>query len=215
MKKIITFLLAICLCVPFALAAVGCGKKETNKASSATSGFYDYQGNLKMSWSEIVKKYPTAFLNDGKTITNPEYGATSPLYELEGILVVDDSVTELDDSAFEDCRFREIQLPASVKKIGERAFAGCWNLEKLTILGNSFDRIGKNWLVDTNRLEYVFIGMTYEQFEGLDHDTSTYGYLSGKLGIIYFYSKQAPQTSGHFWHFDLDGKTPTAWPEAN
>ena len=44
-------------------------------------------------------------------------------------------VTEICDNAFAGAKFREVTIPASVKKIGNGAFSSNTNLTKVTVLG--------------------------------------------------------------------------------
>ena len=231
MKKIITFVLALVMCLPIAFAGVGCGKKSGKINYDANSGLYDDDGNLVMTWAEIVAEYPEAFVDGGKTITNVEYGE-SYFVDLEGVLVIDSSVTKLDHSAFEECQgLLFIDVPASVVRIGERAFANCFC--DIFLRASSFDYIGKQWVDGSDGK--VFFNQTkegyetereefYDEYSKKEMDRKAEGkdlffdYMDEVIRndshcLIYFYSKQAPQTSGHFWHFGLDGKTPTAWPD--
>lgn len=63
--------------------------------------------------------------------------------ELDGYLILPDTVTAINDHAFYNCRrLTGITIPDSVNKIGERAFQGCHRL-KTVIIGNNVHEIGK------------------------------------------------------------------------
>ena len=59
-------------------------------------------------------------------------------------ITIPDSVTEIGDSAFEECTgLISITIPNSVTEIGERGFDGCTSLKQVTI-GNSVTSIGES-----------------------------------------------------------------------
>lgn len=49
--------------------------------------------------------------------------------------IIPESVTEIQNNAFQGCNMNEITIPASIRIIGDRAFRGCSNLKKVIIKG--------------------------------------------------------------------------------
>ena len=130
MKKVISFILALCLCVPIAFAAVGCGKK------GKAAGLYR-DGKLVMSWAQIKKTYSKAFKDGGKTIDGENLSADkeeSYFDDLQGELVIDSSVTKIEANSFYSCTgLTAVTLPSSIKLIDAYVFEQCKNLEKVNI----------------------------------------------------------------------------------
>ena len=59
-------------------------------------------------------------------------------------IVIPDSVTEIDYSAFKGCTsLQQIVIPDSVTEIGENAFNGCTSLQQI-VIPDSVTKIGKN-----------------------------------------------------------------------
>lgn len=78
--------------------------------------------------------------------------------ELDGYLILPDTVTSINDHAFYNCRrLTGITIPDSVNKIGKRAFEGC-NRLKTVIIGNNVHEIGKWAFADCARLTNLTIG---------------------------------------------------------
>ena len=78
--------------------------------------------------------------------------------ELDGYLILPDTVTSINDHAFYNCRrLTGITIPDSVNKIGESAFQGC-NRLKTVIIGNNVHEIGKRAFADCARLTNLTIG---------------------------------------------------------
>ena len=71
---------------------------------------------------------------DGMTVTKIGYCAFRGYGRgLTGI-IIPDSVTEIEDEAFEDCEsLTDLTIPRSVKKIGKRAFESCRSLTSVVI----------------------------------------------------------------------------------
>ena len=217
MKKILSIFLALCLCVPVAFALAGCGKK---KSSAKAGGLYDYDGNIIMSWAEIKKQYPTIFADGGKTIVNPNNRDDTPLCGIidekdGGLFVVDSSVTKIDNYAFFGMR-AGFDIPASVKYIGDYAFAECNNMDSILIRGLSFDYFGSNVFYSCRELRRIYIGMTRAQYEKIK-DSDAYDGLRSiaereEEPNLFFYSEtKAAEYPGYkSWHYDENGK-PDFW----
>ena len=139
MKKIITFVLALCMCLPIAFACVGCGKKNV-------SGLYDANGKRVLTWSQFVKTFSHAFMYNGKMIVNndyvDEYGGMTANSDssvlsragIEGNLIIDGSVEEISDYAFAGCdSLYRVKILSGVKVLNKEPFANCRNLERVVI----------------------------------------------------------------------------------
>ena len=78
--------------------------------------------------------------------------------ELDGYLILPDTVTSINDHAFYNCRrLTGITIPDSVNKIGKRAFEGC-NRLKTVIIGNNVQEIGSWAFANCARLTNLTIG---------------------------------------------------------
>nr|WP_298679277.1 leucine-rich repeat protein [uncultured Treponema sp.] len=78
--------------------------------------------------------------------------------ELDGYLILPDTVTSINDRAFYNCRrLTGITIPDSVNKIGKRAFEGC-NRLKTVIIGNNVQEIGSWAFANCARLTNLTIG---------------------------------------------------------
>ncbi|MCR5462875.1 MAG: leucine-rich repeat domain-containing protein [bacterium] len=100
---------------------------------------------------------------------------------VEGIKI-GTGVTKIEDNSFMNCDLKTILLSSYIEKIGENAFSGCDELEKVFYSGTSID-----W-------DYVYIDSGNESL------TNT---------TIYFYSETEPTEQGNYWHF-VDN-VPTIW----
>ena len=71
--------------------------------------------------------------------------------------VITYSVEMIHGEAFRNCQFiREIQLPDTVDKIGNRAFANCVNLEKINVPAiATADKVGTEIFYNTPELKYI------------------------------------------------------------
>lgn len=128
MKKIITFLLTvitICLCF------VGCGEPAPSPVEDFSYEFKDgevtitgYTGtDLEIVIPEIIDERPVTVIGE-KAFS--EYDMTS--------IVLSDTVTSIEKSAFDDCEnLKEVNLGKGLKNISENAFYNCKLLEKIDI----------------------------------------------------------------------------------
>lgn len=124
LRKMITYLLIICMLIPPASALEG--ERVMLSGAIESTDFSE-----KLFWT---------LTRDG-TLTISGKGAQAVWsWEDMGIelpvkrLVVGEGVTELSDSAFAGCtRLEQVQLPASLKTIGGYAFQGCTSLNQIRI----------------------------------------------------------------------------------
>ena len=110
---------------------------ETIQAGN--SGLYE-NGTRVMTWYELAEKYPDAFEEEGKILANIEGAGTyktSFLAELEGELIIDESITEIEDAAFLSCsKLTSITLPSKITTIGFSTFKYCSSLTSIKIPSN-------------------------------------------------------------------------------
>ena len=77
-------------------------------------------------------------------------------------LIIGDSVTEIGDDAFEECRnLQKIFFGKNIKKIGKEAFHKCYSLTEI-ILPHGITEIGLNAFEECRNLKKVFIPNTLE-----------------------------------------------------
>ena len=121
-------------------------EKQDNKLVYLESGLYDEEGNLIVSWYELVNKYGIDLEKDFVPQFDENDEVTN-LSEIPGVilssdeklkqgtkLVIDSSVKKISNYVLSmNATIKEIIIPNSVTSIGEGAFGMCTNLEKITI----------------------------------------------------------------------------------
>lgn len=115
------------------------GNLNFNVGVGFVPGLYTLEGTLSKSWQELLDE-GTIHVTDGALTTNfvydEETGDTSNTSAdaLVGRLVIPDSVTSLDISAFAYCsNLTSVRIPDSVTSIGNGAFGYCSNLSSVKI----------------------------------------------------------------------------------
>ena len=97
-------------------------------------------------------------------------------------------------------------IPDAVTEIGRYAFAADSNLRYL-VLGKGVKTIEEGVFNNTG-LTAVYYKGTQTEWNGISIDD----YNDPIKNISrYYYSDSQPSTSGDYWHFDQDGKTPVIW----
>ncbi len=124
MKKLLSSLIAVCLCLTTvaALSSCGCQKEEDTRVITATT-----------TEPELVDENGFGFIIvDGKTLTLTKYSGTATDIEIpsefEG-----KPVTEIKNGAFRETDIKSVSIPSSIKTIGDRAFTSCVKLEKVVM----------------------------------------------------------------------------------
>lgn len=134
-KKILTFLLILCLIIPASFTLTACGGDTGTKGLTY----------MKVSTGYSVSSIGTA--TDAEIII-PEKHKGEP-------------VVSIWDEAFQDCTFiTSITIPSSVTDIGEAAFDGCTGLKSLTI-PNTVTNIGFGVVVNCTALESLTTPIFY------------------------------------------------------
>ena len=127
-KRILTFLLALCLIIPATFTLTACGGGDTG-----TKGLT----YMKVGGGYSVSSIGTA--TDAEIVIPEKYKG--------------EPVVSIWKEAFQDCTFiTSISIPSSVTDIGEAAFDGCTGLKSLTI-PNTVTSIGFGVVVNCTALE--------------------------------------------------------------
>lgn len=94
-------------------------------------------------------------IQDGKVIAFREHEG------FDGNIIIPDDVTEIGNRAYEVafCGIKRVDISPTVKKIGERAFACCENLEEIDIPAG-VEVIGKEAFSDCHSLKKIYISET-------------------------------------------------------
>jgi len=96
---------------------------------SIASGLYQ-NGELSMTWEEIITKYPFSFTNNLTVIKE----SPDAFKDLEGVLVIDSSIVEIEEKAFKNAdNLKGVIISEGVTKIGYEAFADSDKLESVLI----------------------------------------------------------------------------------
>ena len=91
--------------------------------------------------------------NDGKPVRELTRELTETLDGIEGAtkVVIPDSVTSIEDGAFEDCAsLTSVEIPNSVTSIGKSAFEDCASLTSVEIPANA--KLEKDAFPDKRRV---------------------------------------------------------------
>lgn len=102
-------------------------------SNSAPSGLYS-NGKYVKTWSTLKTEYSSAFRGANTIRSDSRYVSRSYFDDLSGELVIDSSITTIDDKAFYNCDgIKTILIPNSVTNLGISAFESCSGLESINI----------------------------------------------------------------------------------
>lgn len=130
--------------------------------------------------------------NDRKIVIPSEYNG-KPVVAIAG------------EAFYCDGFITSVEIPDSVKTIGEGAFSDCMVLRSLTI-GKGVTSIGTYAFEKNEGLSTVYYKGTVEEWANITIDSSNVSLTSATR---YYYSATIPTTSGNYWHY-VDG-VPTKW----
>lgn len=155
--------------------------------SIGTTAFY---GCLNIEYInipvDVISIGYRAFASCG--ITTVDWNATacasgSDVFDSSRVLTTvnfGDDVTMIPQSAFRGCTgLTSITIPDSVTSIGNNAFSGCTGLTNVYYCGTE-----KNW-------QNVMLGSSNQLLTS---------------ATIYYYSEEAPEGEGNYWHYDENGE---------
>lgn len=104
---------------------------------------------VKVFLEEFAKKY-----GDETTADAEEY---EKQFSRQAFYVIPDSVTRIEDSCFSDCEaLTHVEIPSSVKKIGNLAFFKCKGFETITI-PDGVESIGSDGFSYCERVTYIYV----------------------------------------------------------
>ena len=117
---------------------------ENTDTQNGTAGLYDKDGNLLVSWDDLVNKYgldiEKDYLNEFSSREEKSASSIFAKNNFTGKLVLPNTITKIGSYAFAYCNgLLEVVIPDSVTVIGSGAFTGCENLEKAILPKNLTD----------------------------------------------------------------------------
>ena len=165
-----------------------------------------------------------------KSVTS--IGNDAFMYVSGSIQLQDDSqLVELGAYAFSQCTFTSINLPATLKTIGQCCFESCANLKTIDL--KNVESLGYHCFNSCTRLESMIIGrsmtsigtlagdcglssctsLRYIYYYGMESEWNNISLNKEKATIeskgLYFFSGTTPNGAGNYWHY-VDG-VPTVW----
>ena len=118
-------------------------------------------------------------------------------------VVIGDSVTSIGSGAFDYCdSLTSIEIPDSVTSIGDYAFYNCYKLTSI-VIPDSVTTIGNYAFYGCSKLTSVYYKGTSSDWSNISIDYNNYDLTSAKR---YYYSEQAPTTTGNWWRYDENGE---------
>ena len=116
-----SFILLLALVFSLPVTLVGCGKGNNN---SRVSGLYQ-NGVLIKTWNELVENGGSSAFGQNSIKSFPR--------NYEGELVIDSSITTIEEEAFKNSKLSSITIPNSVTTIGDHGFYACESLKSISI----------------------------------------------------------------------------------
>lgn len=156
---------------------------KNGKVQPRISGLYAQDGTMSKTWDKLIEE-EIITVTDG-TLTKVE-GKEN---ELQGKLVVDETVTTIGGYAFADCRkLTEVKLPYSTIRICNGAFAGCTDLTNINI-PNQITELEPTTFASCKKLAKIYIPKGVSTIGGCNF----YGCSSLTIYAIDFYSSNIPE----------------------
>ncbi len=72
-------------------------------------------------------------------------------------ITIEEGIKQIGNMAFHHNRITEIEIPASVNSIGDKVFASCSSLKKISFKGKQPPSVGSNWLGDAGANNSIII----------------------------------------------------------
>lgn len=144
--------------------AFGCNPSSAWRRSLLTEGWEPAMFSLERIDVDEDNEHYTS--SGGVLLTKDLKGIIRVPVPAAGTYVVPDGVIKIDVAAFEGCHIEEVEIPASVRAIGKRAFASCRKLEKVTFAeGSTLEELGALAFSDCERLESFVIPASTRRLE--------------------------------------------------
>lgn len=144
---------------------LGAGSGHMNAMAEWNGVYYELEAGYSMSKVDGYRPYTVTVR---ESLFSYRYRTSDKIiiyqydgYETTGVLEIPESidgkkVTEIGDETFSGAKFSEILLPNTLTTIGEFAFSGCKNLEKITIPA-SVASIGASVFADCTGMKKISV----------------------------------------------------------
>lgn len=178
-----------------------------------------------ISCSDFGSSYHNAFDNLGENTsgTNVYIGnkvKSIPNYLFETAISSPSSETHICNVVFEEnsqcerigvesfyrLNITNINIPSSVTIIGENAFS--FSSLIYVVINNNYTTIDKNAFGYAKNLTSIYYYGTQEAFLNLSVNNTNEIFIKATK---YYYSQQEPETTGNYWHYDIDNSTILIW----
>ncbi len=117
-----------------------------------------------------------------------------------GEIVIPDSVTDIENDAFESCEgLSKVRLGKGIDHLSSAVFYACTSLKEV-VIPNTVQWIGANAFVSCNSISAVYFEGTAEEWQTLEEEIYS-GNDYVKNATRYYYSETEPTESGNFWHY--------------
>lgn len=157
-------------------------------------------GKSSFQFNEALTSLVFASNSQLKIIEDNAFYSCSIKQDLE----IPEGVTYIGNWAFHGNNLTSLTLPKTISYIGKYAFEGTFSS---LILPKSIKEIGDYAFNSVSGLENIFYEGTEDDYSKIEKGKYIYPFYSG---TVYYYSEEAPTTSGNYWHY-VDGE-PTIWP---
>lgn len=167
----------------------GCNRLTSITVDIDNTAYQSIEGNL--------------YSKDGKTLIQYAVG------KAETVIIVPDSVVEINDYAFWKCVYLEsVIIPNGVTKIGYSAFYGCYMLTNVTI-GDNITSIGIRAFEYCSNITSVYYRGVASEWDSISIGMDNTDLINA---IRYYYSDNEPTLNadgtaynGNYWYYDENG----------
>lgn len=173
---------------------------KNGKVQPRISGLYAKNGTMSKTWDELIEE-GIITVTDG-ILTKVE-GKEN---ELQGKIVVDETVTTIGGSAFNNCtKLTEVNLPCSVTRICGSAFQNCTSLTTVNI-PKEITALETGTFASCEKLEKIYIPKGISTI-GM---CNFYGCKNLTIYAMDFYSNNIPDG----WVSDWNSNYPVIWADS-